>query len=187
MLSHNARYELHPRESLDQRSGKGKERVGRRIRVLPRGMALMYPAPSVSHPPTLLSDILSSSPRLGLDTSGPGHFTATHESPFHTQAEYSSAQRASTAAPIIPLKRSLSQKLLSVEKRQISDVHMCAASYKQINLLVGTVESSNSSKIFSGERSQTTHDTPQTSFQKHLVSEPVTMHHTHPTLTPQHQ
>ena len=92
MLSHNARYELHPRESLDQRSGKGKERVGRRIRVLPRGMALMYPAPSVSHPPTLLSDILSSSPRLGLDTSGPGHFTATHESPFHTQAEYSSAQ-----------------------------------------------------------------------------------------------
>lgn len=155
--------------------------------MLPRGMALMYPAPSVSHPPTLLSDILSSSPRLGLDTSGPGHFTATHESPFHTQAEYSSAQRASTAAPIIPLKRSLSQKLLSVEKRQISDVHMCAASYKQINLLVGTVESSNSSKIFSGERSQTTHDTPQTSFQKHLVSEPVTMHHTHPTLTPQHQ
>ena len=60
--------------------------------MLPRGMALMYPAPSVSHPPTLLSDILSSSPRLGLDTSGPGHFTATHESPFHTQAEYSSAQ-----------------------------------------------------------------------------------------------
>ena len=87
--------------------------------MLPRGMALMYPAPSVSHPPTLLSDILSSSPRLGLDTSGPGHFTATHESPFHTQAEYSSAQRASTAAPINPLKRSLSQKLLSVEKRQI--------------------------------------------------------------------
>ena len=42
----------------------------------------------------------------------------------------------------------------------VSDVHMCAASYKQINLLVGTVESSNSSKIFSAHHTHPGLDVP---------------------------